>query len=717
MSDTTRMQSSSVEPVKVFISYAESDLRLYNQLRTHLKVLERRDIIHVWDETEIAAGDEWRGQINKHLEASQLILLLVSPDFLASDYLYEVEMQRALILNKSGRVRVLSIVLRPCDWMRTPLGSLQVLPRGGRPVASSTDTDEMFTEITKEIELVCTDIQSSSIYGLTPTREVSKNAEEPVRVDNASTMRSVEVDVSAGMLFILKEPYELHEVFIPSNVPGVTFVKYDKINLLKLALREPNRGVVVEGPSGIGKTTAVVKALEELGMLIIDEPFRDVDSDTLKEQQPESVFLFSARNPRHRQELATLRQWHNGTVIIDDFHRLKLELRSDVADYLKYLADDRSRIKKLVIIGIPYTGQSLVNMAFDLATRIDVFKLGLVSNELVLRMIEQGEVALNIAFDRKSDIVLASSGSLNIAQYLCRNICARQNIEATQPKMTVVSCDMVAEIETVMETLAQKFGDTVRYLAAAGGMRDWTGLKLLEELADSEKEGILSLLMLKATKPELVHGIDLFINLRRMEQLYNDYPESRNYLFYNPITYTLVIDDPQFSFYLQQLSFADVAKEVGKLAVKAHNVFVSYSHKDDKKWLEMLQAYLGPNEHEGLIKVWSDQKIVASSRWREEIQKEIESSTIAVMLVSQYFLASEFIRDYERPMILERANKGGTHIVSLIIGYCQFEGSGLDGYQSINGPNKPLIAMTEAEQQKAMLDLATTIKLLLQTAE
>src|SRR5437879_4103120 len=106
-------------------------------------------------------------------------------------------------------------------------------------------------------------------------------------------------------------------------------------------------------------------------------------------------------------------------VIIDDFHRLDLQLQRELIDYLKYLADTEPLSKKLVIVGISQTGQALVDTSFDVATRIDVFKLGLVSDELLLHMVEKGENALNIKFDRKAEIVLAASGSLNIAQFLC----------------------------------------------------------------------------------------------------------------------------------------------------------------------------------------------------------------------------------------------------------------------------------------------------------
>jgi thymidylate kinase len=173
-------------------------------------------------------------------------------------------------------------------------------------------------------------------------------------------------------------------------------------------LEQSGRGVVIEGPSGVGKTTAVEKAVE------------DLKGTGLPIQR-----ILSARNPADIDALQKLREWHNGTAIVDDFHRLDLSLQQALVDYLKELADKASKTKKIAIVGIPRTGQALANISYDIATRLDVFTLGKVKDELILHMIEKGEKALNIEFDRKAEIALAANGSLNLAQFICFNLCAR----------------------------------------------------------------------------------------------------------------------------------------------------------------------------------------------------------------------------------------------------------------------------------------------------
>jgi len=178
---------------------------------------------------------------------------------------------------------------------------------------------------------------------------------------------------------------------------------------------------------------------------------------------------------------------------------------------LKELADEEEHDDrlpaKLVIVGIPQTGQTLVDASLDIAMRIDVFKLGPVKNEHIIHMIEEGEKALNIILDRKAEIALAASGSLNIAQYLCYHICAYEGIVETQKNLRTVRCDIDTEVDRVMTDLARKFGETVRRFAAMEGYRDSTCLELLKELVNSE-EGALSLPLLKALKPEFAQGVE-----------------------------------------------------------------------------------------------------------------------------------------------------------------------------------------------------------------
>lgn len=663
---------SLTNPIELFICYARRDEKLCDQLKTHIATLVRQGIISIWREREISVGAEWKREVNMHINYAQVILVLISPDFIASEYAYSGEMARAIERHKMGEACVIPIILRPAIWEDASFGMIQALPTNRRPVTSWSNRDEAWANIARGIELVCEELlKSSKLTQQTP----------------------VETDGSLHDAQQTLKRYELHKVFVKSGVPSVTFIEREDFGLLKLSLAQPGRGVVIEGPSGVGKTSALKKAVEEL-----------VSPDTVEDRK-----MISARDPEDRSKLQTLRQWHNGTVIIDEFHRLGPALCSEIVDYLKYLADTELPSKKLVIVGIPQTGQTLVDSSFDVATRIDVFRLGFVSDGLILSMIEAGEKALNIVFDRKAEIALAANGSLNIAQYLCFNICSRNGVTRTQDRLLVIHCDIDTEVRRIMVDLRRKFGESVKRLAAMGGYRDSTCLRLLEELANSE-DGFLSLPILKATKPDLARGIEQFIRNGWMPRLYHEYPESKNYLFFNQTTDALIIDDPQLTFYLRKTQFSGLAKEVGKIAEHTRKrIFVSYSHKD-AKWLERLQVHLTPIEREGIIDLWDDTKIASGAEWKQEIQAAIESATVAVLLVSADFLASEFIFEYELPQILLRAEAGGTTILPIIIAPCLFTGSGLDVYQAMNSLHKPLVAMGTAEQEQTLVNVAMIIR-------
>lgn len=103
-------------PVKIFFCYAHEDEPLLNKLKTHLMPLQRKGLIDVWYDRDISAGTEWEHQIKEQLNTAQIILLLVSPDFMNSDYCYGVEMQRALERHERGEARVIPIILRPVYW-------------------------------------------------------------------------------------------------------------------------------------------------------------------------------------------------------------------------------------------------------------------------------------------------------------------------------------------------------------------------------------------------------------------------------------------------------------------------------------------------------------------------------------------------------------------------------------------------------------------------
>lgn len=143
-----------VVPVEVFYAYAVEDESLRQELEKQLTILKRKQLISIWYVRQISAGMGRAKEINRHVNSAHIILLLVSPDFIASDYCYEVEIRRAMERHVLGETRVIPILLRPVVWDGTPFSRLQVLPAEGKPVTNWVDHDRAFYDITLGIQEV-----------------------------------------------------------------------------------------------------------------------------------------------------------------------------------------------------------------------------------------------------------------------------------------------------------------------------------------------------------------------------------------------------------------------------------------------------------------------------------------------------------------------------------------------------------------------------------
>ncbi len=138
-------------PIKIFYSYAHEDEALRKELEKQLSILRRQGKIIGWHNRNIRAGKNWRLQIDANLNAAHIILLLVSPDFVDSDYCYSVEMKRALERHSANEALVIPVILRPVLWEDAPFGDLQALPTDGKPVTLWLDRDEAFWDVAKGI--------------------------------------------------------------------------------------------------------------------------------------------------------------------------------------------------------------------------------------------------------------------------------------------------------------------------------------------------------------------------------------------------------------------------------------------------------------------------------------------------------------------------------------------------------------------------------------
>src|SRR5450759_2542293 len=160
--DITASEATEQKQVRIFFCYARKDELLLNQLKNHLQPLQRQGLIKLWYDREIRAGSEWESVIKKQLDMAQIILLLVSPDFMASDYCYSIEMERALARHKAGKAQVIPIILRPVFWKDAPFGKLRVLPTDTKPVTSWPNRDEAFLDIATGIRKIVQELLKPS---------------------------------------------------------------------------------------------------------------------------------------------------------------------------------------------------------------------------------------------------------------------------------------------------------------------------------------------------------------------------------------------------------------------------------------------------------------------------------------------------------------------------------------------------------------------------
>lgn len=148
--------------IRIFVSYSHADEALRQELDKHLVSLKRQGLVEVWHDRRIEAGEEWAGKISANIQSAHVILLLISPDFIASQYCYEVELAEAMRLHERGDAVVIPVILRPCDWHDLAFGKLQAATRDGRSIAKFPTWDDGFLEVVQSIKAAAKRVDSKS---------------------------------------------------------------------------------------------------------------------------------------------------------------------------------------------------------------------------------------------------------------------------------------------------------------------------------------------------------------------------------------------------------------------------------------------------------------------------------------------------------------------------------------------------------------------------
>jgi internalin A len=150
----------------LFFSYSHKDEGLRDELETHLKLLQRQRIISTWYDRKILPGNDWDREIDNRLERAAIIVLLISADFIASDYCWDKEVKRALERHSAKEATVVPVLLRTCDWKGVPFGKLQGLPTGMRAVTTWPDRDAAWTDVATGIRTIAESMPTSGLAEL-----------------------------------------------------------------------------------------------------------------------------------------------------------------------------------------------------------------------------------------------------------------------------------------------------------------------------------------------------------------------------------------------------------------------------------------------------------------------------------------------------------------------------------------------------------------------
>jgi len=194
--DTSESGKQNKKPVRIFCCYAREDQPLLLHFKTQIAALQQAGLVTLWADTDINAGGEWEKEIHSHLDTADIVLLFVSPDFMASNYCYGIEMQKALERHKRREARVIPIILRPVHWEEAPFSKLQVLPTNATPVTNKKwrDLDDAFLDVVNGILSII-----ETLTGKSFTREyvssLSQTLSAPPKLGRQST-KSTPVDES-----------------------------------------------------------------------------------------------------------------------------------------------------------------------------------------------------------------------------------------------------------------------------------------------------------------------------------------------------------------------------------------------------------------------------------------------------------------------------------------------------------------------------------------
>jgi hypothetical protein len=232
----------------LFISYSHKDENFRNDLEDHLSMLKRKDIISVWHDRRILPGDDWKGRIDENMDEADIVLFLISPSFLASEYCCDIEVMKAMENKESGKCQIISIIIRPCDWHDCDFSMLQAVPKDGKPISTWGNKDEAWLDAINGIKRHITEFKPAE-----QATSVVLNSNHPcVKQLTDDWLNDTEIALSHRKV----SKVNLENIFV---IPDLEYEdsnkeKNVKINSAKVILGD-SRNFLVSGEEQQGKTS------------------------------------------------------------------------------------------------------------------------------------------------------------------------------------------------------------------------------------------------------------------------------------------------------------------------------------------------------------------------------------------------------------------------------------------------------------------------------
>jgi hypothetical protein len=465
----------------------------------------------------------------------------------------------------------------------------------------------------------------------------------------------------------------LQDVFKTVGLPPYTYVKPTHYGEIKADILQAGRHLIIEGPSGIGKTCVVYKVFEELGWSQGSEftyiSCRDDDAEVVADSFIEGALGSVPEGP--------------SVLVIDDFHLFSKAKRSSIGQRLKRLSDQvfqQENPPKVILIGIPTAGDSLLLNSLDLGPRLGGYRFERASDEEIDQLISDGEEALNVLFEDRDVLLSESSGNFWLAQYVCNKVCSTQDVHESSDEVRVLTFDLLSIRQRLMAELTRKYLPVARVFAKGkkwrpGGNKPYLEVLLaLARIPDSVVTFDKILLMvperrkpgIKAIRPripEVIHNEAKGVDLRK--QLAFD-PDSG-----------FSIEDPLFRYFLSNLDVEVLLADLGvepsafeRSRVYTYDVGFSFAGEARK----IVEAVNDELKAEDVVTFYDfDQQAVLLAMDLEDLLRKTYSESCCYYLV---FLDANYSRKvwtkFEKDVITHGNRRG--HVIPVVLDDAGAEG-------------------------------------------